>query len=78
MNKVIHDAINKLRAEKLALDEAIAALEKISSGNGAPTKYGRRITPAEKHAASQRMKAYWQKRREGKGSGDAVPPTSSD
>jgi hypothetical protein len=58
----IYKAILELRVEKRRLDRAIAALEQGEAG-GSPT--GRRTWNAEaRRAAAERMKKYWEQRKQ--------------
>jgi hypothetical protein len=67
-------AIEELRAEKRRLDEIIARLEDLATGRGvtgqSTTKRGRKsMSEAERVEVSQRMKAYWAKRRKSSAAG---------
>ena len=58
----IYKAILELRAEKERLDRAIAALEQ---GNDASAPSGRRPwNAASRRAAAERMKKFWERRRQ--------------
>lgn len=71
----INKAILELRAEKKRLDRAISALEQ---GEGAAEpRTGRRSWNADaRRAAAERMKKYWEQRRQQGPSQDSSQPTT--
>ena len=73
----IYKAIEDLKAEKKRLDRAIEALEQ--SGIAAPARKGRKSWDAEsRRAAGERMKKYWEKRRQSADSNNHIvsPPST--
>ena len=61
----IDKAIHELRAERERLDRAIAALE---ARERKPTEKHRRVwSAAARRAAAERMRKFWEKRRDGSG-----------
>ena len=55
----IYKAILELREEKRRLDRAIAALE-----HGGPAPRRRSWNSSARHAAAERMKKYWERRKQ--------------
>jgi hypothetical protein len=71
----IYKAIDELKAEKKRLDRAIAALEQGENSTELPHR-GRRTWNAEaRRAAAERMKKYWEKRKQ-QASSASSPVTS--
>lgn len=64
----VEKTLRELYAEKRSLDATIASLERrlvAGSPNGAPKKRGRKSMSAqERRAVSERMRRYWENRRE--------------
>ena len=75
----LRTALRKLETERSRIDRQIAAIQSALDGLGGPTSRGRRSHPSRstrrrgrmtataRRALSQRMKAYWAKRRTAKG-----------
>lgn len=66
----LREALKELEREKTRIEQQIAAIRTVLNGGGArgrqPRAGGRRtrrMSAAARRAASQRMKAYWAKRR---------------
>ena len=63
----VEKTLQELYAEKRAIDATIASLERRLAGprNGAPKKRGRKsMSPQERRVVSERMRRYWENRRE--------------
>lgn len=63
----VEKTLRELYAEKRTLDATIASLEKrlAAGGNGAAKKRGRRsMSTQERRVVSERMRRYWENRRE--------------
>jgi hypothetical protein len=64
----IEKTLRELYAEKRALDSTIASLERklaAASRGGAPKKRGRKsMSLTERRAVSERMRGYWENRRQ--------------
>jgi len=77
----IYKAILELKAERSRIDRAIAAIEDKGRGEDAPRRgRGRRPLNADaRRAAAERMKKYWQQRRQQPADGAAynVSPPST-
>jgi len=78
----IYKAIQELRSEKRRLDRAIAALEQ---GSGAPEERPKRRAwnAGARRAAGERMKKYWEQRKQEQeakaaSAGYSVNPPSTD
>ena len=75
----IHQAIKDLLAEKERLDRAIAHLEGMQKQRGAtaplPKRRGRKTMDAQaRREVSERMKRYWEERRQNSTSGENPEP----
>jgi hypothetical protein len=81
----LHAVIRSLRDELKQIDAAIAVLEGIQQGTGAvapaakpPAKRGRKnMKPDERLEVADRMRRYWEQRRENEVSGAATATTSA-
>jgi len=74
----IYKAILELREEKKRLDRAISVLE-----NGTPTPRRRSWNSSARHAAAERMKKYWEQRKQqpalnGSAKAHSVKPPSTE
>lgn len=78
----LYKVIEELRQEKKRLDQLISWLEKFGrTAAAAPPRQARRrgrphMSPEERRKVSERMKAYWAKRRAARqpGADQALPP----
>jgi hypothetical protein len=57
--------LDELRSERSRIDQAIAALEKVSggAGRGRPARKRRHMSPAARRKISQMMKLRWAERK---------------
>lgn len=61
--QAIHQAIAALKEERSRIDTAITGLERVSNGQPANARVGRKWPKTARRAAAKRMRKYWAKRR---------------
>ena len=75
VTQTLRRALSELESEKQRIDRQISAIRAVVGGStnsrsarpaAGPMRWRRRMSPAQRRAVSQRMKAYWASRRAAK------------